>query len=238
MSVTETIFSLILPETCRVCQRILKKSKNICSECDQKIEMICSSHCTVCGLPFDFHQNINHPCKHCIEKPPPFDSHRSCALYGEPVNYLVHRFKYEAGFDLLGLFSDWMNKVNGEMLKEADYLIPVPLSHSRLKQRTYNQSLLLAKVISSQTGIPVLPHSLRKVRETVPQTGLKREERIKNLRGAFDWRDSSISIKGKKIILIDDVYSTGSTLSVCSQVLRKQKPRYIGALTLAFNRGV
>lgn len=180
---------------------------------------------------------LSHPCFHCTRESPAFDWHRSCANYDEPVNTLLYGYKYSSHLDLKRLFVEWMVNRNRKLLEGTDYLIPVPLARQRLKMRTYNQSLELAKGIARQVGGKVLYSSIVKVRETPPQTGLKRSERIDNLRGAFTWSDKKNYLEGSKVILIDDVYTTGSTLSACARVLRRQRPREIGALTIAINTG-
>ncbi|MBI2339681.1 MAG: ComF family protein [Deltaproteobacteria bacterium] len=235
MFLGKRILSLLLPQTCRVCGCLLKDSAKLCSDCFSKIRWIREPLCTVCGRPFESSVAVSHPCPDCLEKKPAFDRHRSCVLYEEPVNRLLHRLKYSAGLDVTGVFAGWFQKIIAEQETIPDYLIPVPLSTGRLRRRSYNQSVELARHISRQTGIPVLIHSLQKIRDTVPQTELPREERIKNLKGAFAWKDKKTLLKGKNVLLVDDVFTTGSTLMACASVLKSQKPADIGAMTIAFN---
>lgn len=216
-----------------MCKKITRPEKYLCDECGRQIKKINEPCCTICGLPFPPEVGISHPCHECLLQPPPFDWHRSAVCYEGPVKKMVHRFKYRHGHDLTILLAGWMLEKCGDQVKTADFLAPVPLSTKRLKKRTCNQSLVLAQVLSSQTGIPLLCHSLQKARDTAPQTGLSKAERAKNLRGSFVWKDEKIALKGKKILLVDDVYTTGSTLEACSKVLRRLKPESIGALTIA-----
>lgn len=113
--------------------------------------------------------------------------------------------------------------------------MPVPLSTDRLRKRTFNQSLELARALSKATQIPVSVHALRKVRKTPPQTSLSRKERLENLKRAFVWTGGQKSIEGKKIVLVDDVFTTGGTLSACAKVLKSEKAATVGAVTIAFN---
>ena len=186
-------------------------------------------------MPFPSETGISHPCASCLDDKPSFDVHRSCAVYDAMISRLVYRLKYSAGLDVLKLFADWMIERHADFISDADYLAPIPLSIARLRKRTFNQSLELAKIISRRTGVPVLIHSLKKIRDTIPQTELPRVDRLKNLRGAFEWIDPKTSLKGKKVLLLDDVFTTGSTLSACATVLRRQKPIAIGAMTIALN---
>lgn len=229
------LLSIFLPETCRVCHKILKDSKKICLDCEEKIPWVEKPFCTQCGMPYESSTSLDHPCYQCTTKPPLFEWHRSCATYKEPINNLVYQFKYNSRLDLAPLFTSWIRQKHSNFLNKIDYLIPIPLSTKRLKKRTYNQSVELAKELSSQAGIPVLINSLKKNKETLPQTELPRNKRIENLRGAFSWNDSQDKLKNKKVILIDDVYTTGSTLVSCAKVLHKYKPSTIGALTVAIN---
>lgn len=221
------IFSILLPETCRLCGVITRK-KYLCSGCLPRIKFVREPWCPVCGSPFQG-ATPSHPCPQCLKDPPAFHWHRSSVEYHELVAPLFHRYKYRAGFDLVPLFLGWMGRY-AEMIRGTDYLIPVPLSMKRLRERTYNQSLELARALSKVTGIPVLPHSLRKTKHTPPQTQLSREERKLNLKGAFTWVGRE-KIEGKKVVFIDDVFTTGSTLSECAFVLSEFKPKLVGALT-------
>lgn len=235
MSFHQKILNILLPQTCRVCSRLLKNADKICPDCFSRIRWIEGPHCSICGSPFESSAAVPHPCPNCLDAKPPFDVHRSCVVYGDEIRQLISRLKYRAGFDLNNLFSAWMLERNADVLKGADYLVPVPLSISRLRRRTYNQSLELTKALSRKTGIPVLIHSLKKIKETRPQTKLPRDERLKNLHGAFAWSDPKTNLEEKNAILIDDVFTTGSTLSACAAALRRQKPLTIGALTIALN---
>ncbi|MBI4410930.1 MAG: ComF family protein [Deltaproteobacteria bacterium] len=234
-TIIQRALNILLPQVCRACGCLLKNSDKICNDCFCKIRWIGKPHCTICGSPFESSVAVSHPCPECLKRKPAFDWHRSCVLYEEPVNRILYHLKYSAGMDCIGVFAEWFEKIIGEQTVKADYLIPVPLSMGRLRRRSYNQSVELAKKISHRTGIPVLIHSLQKIRKTVPQTELPREERLKNLRGAFAWKEKKICLKDKNVFLIDDVFTTGSTLNACASALKLQKPAMVGAMTIALN---
>lgn len=227
--VVEGLLQLLFPEKCRVCSSLIPKRSFLCLPCDLKIKRISGSRCTRCGRPFES-AALHHPCADCVRKAPAFDWHVSTAFYEEPLKGLLHRFKYADALDLAGLFASWLADSN----IKADCLLPVPVSKKRLGERGYNQSALIAKALSKKTGIPLLVNGLVKARETAPQTQLPRDQRRKNLKGAFEWKKEG-RIKDKKIILIDDVFSTGSTLAECARTLREFHPAEIGAMTVAFN---
>lgn len=236
MKFTQKLLSIILPQTCSACSQIIKSTQHLCETCDGQIRRVQDPCCTRCGLPFIAFSGPMHPCYHCLTDIPTYNWHRSTVLYRDPVNNLIHKFKYKAQTNLISLFSDWMVSSYGDCLSNVDYLIPVPLARRRLKKRSFNQSLELARLLSRQKGIALLVHSLQKIRETPTQMGLKRKERKKNLKGAFTWQDKKNVIKDKRVLLIDDVFTTGSTLDACAQVLRKQQPKWIGAMTVAYNQ--
>lgn len=236
MSFFFRILNFVFPQACRVCNLLLSESHHICENCLSQIKWIRGALCLVCGTPFESQETLSHPCAECLKKPPSFTSHRSLVYYSDPVRQLIHRYKFKSQLDLIPLFCSWILQEQKALLEKIDYLIPVPLSRIRLKKRTYNQSLELARTLSQISGIPFLVHSLIKIQETPPQTGLSRTERIRNLKGAFLWRDEKVDIKDKNILLIDDVFTTGSTLATCASVLKIFKPHEIHGLTLAFNK--
>lgn len=153
-------------------------------------------------------------------------------LYANPVDSLIMRFKYNAEGDIAKLFAPYMV---GQIIKGKspafDYLIPVPLSAERFKQRGYNQALLLANEISKLTGIPVADIMIR-TKKTTPQKNMTSEQRRENLAGAFCINDSS-AVKGKRVLLIDDVYTTGATAGECIMVLRKAGAKSVKTLVIA-----
>jgi len=121
------------------------------------------------------------------------------------------------------------------LLSGADFLLPIPLSTDRLRLRTFNQSLELARRLSRKTGISLSVHGLRKIRRTERQTSLPRRERLENLKKAFAWLGGRGMLEGKRVVLVDDVFTTGSTLSACAKVLKRERAASVGAVTIAIN---
>jgi len=154
--------------------------------------------------------------------------------FSDVARDLVHLLKYGDRLDLVNPFSKWMARAGDEVLREADALIPVPLHWTRLFQRRFNQSAELARAISRQKNIAVIDDALARVRATPPQVGLARDERAKNVHGAFSIEKTARSkVKGKRIVLIDDVLTTGATANACARVLRRTGATRIDVLTLA-----
>jgi len=159
---------------------------------------------------------------------------RAVAYLEGPLRKAIHRFKYDNVRDLAaplgGLLGDYLER---ELLP-AEVIVPVPLHPKRLRERGYNQSALLARQLGEQTGLPVLEGSLLRMRETASQVELSAQERKENVRGAFACVDERLA--GKRVLLIDDVCTTGATLEACSIALAQRGPRSVWALVLARGR--
>lgn len=227
-----TLGHFIFPKKCPFCRNILKKNQQECADCIDKISLVTSPFCTICHLPYESPRVVSHPCPACLEDPPDFLEHRALFVYKRPLSFVIHRIKYEGELKYLDYFTERILSDGPTWLNESDFLIPVPLHRNRLAERTFNQSLEWAKSISKNKKIPFLPHSLQRIKDTPRQTFLKREERIENMKNAFKWLGEE-NIAGKNIVLIDDVYTTGSTLAACAREIKKLKPASIKALTMA-----
>jgi ComF family protein len=147
----------------------------------------------------------------------------------------IHRLKYSNSRDLAAPLGEMMVSYWQDVHLPADVIIPVPLHSRRLRDRGYNQSALLARELGKGVGLPVLENALVRVRETSPQVDLNAEERKENVRGAFHCPDDQLA--GKRVLLVDDVYTTGATLEACNLALKQQSVRTVWALTLARARG-
>lgn len=228
------IIDYFLPAVCVYCGTLIR-SEGLCERCRAQVERIKEPLCTLCGIPFDSESALSHPCPGCLQSPPSFESHRSLFVYDGIVREMIHCLKFKAGLHLLDFFSMALVEKWREFFEKCDYLIPVPLFWKRLIERTFNQSAEVGRMISKKTGIPLLLHSLQKIRSTPPQTSLKRDERIKNLENCFEWKGKE-NLEAKIVCLIDDVYSTGSTLSACAESLKDSFSCRVVAVTLAFNK--
>ena len=174
---------------------------------------------------------------------PPFDSARALGAYGGVLLDAIHLFKYHHRAYLSTTLSDLLaggeysdGKSDDSDYKKFDILVPVPLHKWRLYERGYNQALLLCRGLSMSWGIPINYKDLIRSRWTEPQIKLSPKERIKNVSGAFEVSKRGISdgaFDGKRILLVDDVYTTGATASECARILKGAGARYVGVLTLA-----
>jgi ComF family protein len=173
-------------------------------------------------------------CSNCADR----DFHFECAvapfLSRGVVREFIHRFKYNRHFHLRHQLAAWMRAGFDDdrlMSPKPDALVPVPLHSARRREREFNQAEILAQLLSKIAGLPV-EHALIRVRYTSTQTRLQRHERMENLRGAFELRHTP-AVTGKHIILIDDVFTTGSTVEECARVLRRANAASVRVLTVA-----
>lgn len=199
-----------------------------------ELAFVSAPACVCCGLPFSFAVTEGSLCAACIDTPPEFDKARAAVIYNDASRQLVLDFKYGDKLHAVATFLPWLRRAGAEMLAETDLMIPVPLHRRRLWQRRFNQSALLARAIARDAGLPCLPDALRRKRHTVPQKGLSRSERHLNVRGAFAMRPRDADqIKGKRVMIVDDVFTSGATLNECARILKKAGAAQVFVLTLA-----
>jgi len=215
------LFDLLLPPACPLCGAALAARSPLffCPACSDGIHSLVGPCCPHCALPYAAAQGPDHLCEACLREEPPFSRVLAAGTYEATLRLAVQRFKYEGavGLDrpLAGLLAAVLEADGGF---RPDLLVPVPLHRSRLRERTYNQSLLLARALGRRWRLPAEPRLLLRLRPTVAQQGLKAAARRRNLHGAFA---ASRSLNGERVLLIDDVLTTGATARECSRVLRE-----------------
>ncbi len=213
--------NFIYPPICAACDKL---GNSLCDECVSSLRFVGDRLCDVCGQPI-MAQGL---CGDCRGQRPPFVTHRSLYQFEDAVARLVHELKYHHGFWVISFL---LNSVILEK-PEADVIVPVPLYKKRLRSRGYNQSALIAEALGSRFGISIDKYALTRVKDTPSQTTLTREERRKNLCEAFFVRDKN-KFKGKNVLLVDDVFTTGATLSSASEVLLKAGAASVNCFSLA-----
>jgi ComF family protein len=218
--------SLVFPETCQVCghQRARREEGYVCPQCWSKpgaIQFVRPPFCDKCGLPYDGAFSTAFVCSNCQGLELHFSAARSATIYDGLVKDLIHRFKYQRQLWLEPFLVDLLLRELRPWLRENqwDCLVPVPLHPVREREREFNQSLRLAAAVSNATGLPCHGRALRRTRLTHTQPALTREERAKNMRKAFALQ-GRFPLKGKRVILIDDVLTTGATTSECARALQ------------------
>jgi len=228
----KALLDFIYPPRCSVCGAFIWEHRPICPKCEAGIGKITHPICVICGLPF--FSGEDHPCGDCSNHPPPFDRARSAAIYAGSLQPAITHFKFGRKTGLAKPLGKLMaESLIGEFEPgEIDCIIPVPLHRKRLRWRGFNQALLLAREISAATGLWVDPLTLKRIRETRPQTRLPFKERGENVRGAFAVVRETF-VRDRSILLVDDVFTTGSTIIECSRMLKKAGAARIQALTVA-----
>jgi ComF family protein len=227
---------ILFPPLCHVCRTFVPGQEEIhlCGVCRAKVAPIHSPLCPVCGAPFATENGIDHPCGQCLTARPPFIRARSASRFEGTVQELIHRFKYGKKIHLarpLGLLTA---RALADFAGEAapDLIVPVPLHCKRLRERGFNQSQLLGRVLGKQWSVPLSVNNLRRVRWTEPQVGLPAPERERNVRSAFAVSDPA-HFKEKRLLLIDDVYTTGSTVEECARTLKRAGAAEVWVITVA-----
>jgi len=216
---------LIYPPVCGGCE---EPGSRWCDKCYQETEIINqSTACPHCGKP----KTDGLICNECVEEPLPLEGIRSWAIYDGRLRQAIHSFKYQNNLSLGEVFSRYLINLLLESDWKIDLIVPVPISLKKFHERGYNQSNLLSRPIAMGLGIRNVPNALRKLKNTPSQVDLNAQERRMNLRDAF-WADP-VLIKNKRVLIIDDVITTGSTLRSCAEALLQAGTTGVFAATLA-----
>jgi competence protein ComFC len=221
---------------CQLCSRPLGRlgEKIVCRDCLDRLAPRRGPVCLCCGRFFEG-AGEDHLCARCLERPPAFSVHRSCDRYDGVLKDVILLFKYRKYAVLgraLAAYAGESLGADDALWQGADFLVPVPLHGKRKRERGFNQSEILARELARIRQMNVLRSCLVKTRNVPPQTTLERAGREGNVRGAYAARRNS-KIEGKTLVLVDDVFTTGSTLRECALVLRQAGAAEIRALTLA-----
>jgi len=205
----------------------------LCDLCRSAIDPVKSPLCLRCGRPFFTPGDEDHLCGACINNPPRFDAARALGAYGGVLLELIHLFKYHHRAHLHGILVELLieNECAGFLPGDFDVIVPVPLHRKRLYERGYNQSLLLARGIERAWGIPINDRDFVRKRWTEPQIKLSFKERALNVEGAFAIKGDVFS--GRRVFLVDDVFTTGATASECAGALKSAGASHVGVLTIA-----
>ena len=206
----------LLPPTCLLCGAPGEGEWDLCAGCRADLPLN-SQACQRCGIPLRY-TGAELICGKCQQHPPAFDRTFAPLLYQPPVDFLIKGLKFGGRLAAARLLGEWLGEVLQQQGGELpEYLIPVPLHPSRLRERGFNQSLELARPVARRLGIPLLPHGVRRIRHTQPQTQLDVEARRSNIRGAFAVNQP---VSARYVAILDDVITTGSTVNEIARVLR------------------
>lgn len=225
---------ILFPRRCAACGKKLfeKSGRKMCGDCRSDITFLHQPLCRICGMEFVGDREWNHICGACLREPPPFLLARSVVRYSAVVQRLLYGLKYGADTSVLPGIVEIIAQFDITPFDHCDYVIPVPLYLKRLRRRGLNQSVLLAKLIFPEKNQSKLKTGvLIRTRNTAPQTTLDGVKRRKNLKGAFVMAKNA-ELNQKAICLVDDVFTTGTTVSECSRVLCSHGAREVKIITL------
>lgn len=225
---------LVMPPVCLACHDPLDSHDRLCPTCWSDIDFVRAPVCDRLGLPMPFDTGETMISAAAAAKEPVYNRARAVAQYSGNMRKLIHAYKYNDHQDARELFVNWLSVAGRDLLPDADLILPVPLHRWRLLMRRFNQSALLARNLARRHGLSYEPNILRRIRRTRPQVGLNQAQRRDNLSGAFQvTRSGQKRIKGRAVLLIDDVITTGATADACARALKKAGASRIDILSLA-----
>lgn len=228
------VLDTLIPAQCLGCQEIVDTPGALCASCWPKIRFIERPYCDACGVPFDFDVGAGALCPACIRDRPEYERGRSAVVYDDGSRGLILGLKYGDRTDAVRSFARWMMRAGNEVLADADMLVPVPLHWTRLFTRRYNQSALIAHALGKIANVPVAPDLLVRTRRTPPLGGLGASQRSTTMRNVIDMHPRRRrDLSGCRVVLIDDVHTTGSTLRSCSRTLLNAGAEAVDVLTVA-----
>src|SRR5664279_61770 len=213
---------LLYPEVCQLCRsaRATPAESYVCGDCRAKARFIQEPFCDWCGRPYEGEITTRFECANCREMQWDFQSARSAVVARDPVLEAIHRYKYQRAFWFEPFLADLLIRAAGPAIagKQGDLIVPVPLHSTKQREREFNQAERLADRLGAATQIPVNKRLLRRVLLTRTQALLKRPERLENVRNAFAMRAGQ-RLNGERVVLVDDVFTTGATTGACARVL-------------------
>ncbi|WP_082609898.1 ComF family protein [Bosea sp. Root381] len=226
--------SIVYPPSCVACQAATGEAQALCPTCWGDIGFIERPYCERLGIPFALDLGDGLVSPKAIADPPVFARARAVCRFDGTARELVHRLKYGDRTDLAVTLGRMMAQAGRELLPDAELIVPVPLHRMRLWSRRFNQAAALAQILHRQAGIPHAPLALARVKRTRQQVGLTRAQRADNLQGAFRVEPAAKpQIEGRRILLVDDVLTTGATANAAARALLRAGAKAVDVLTFA-----
>ena len=231
ISIFKTFLDIVLPPVCYVCKESCSGKYGLCEVCLEKIWHIPPPYCLKCGRRVPEKEST---CGECKKKVVHVQRGFSCCEYKDTIKHCIHLFKYNGYVGLVDIFKDIMTDFlkKHTLDKEIDLIVPVPMYRTKKRERTYNHAEVLARSISQSFSILIDSKNLKKIRWTQSQSELDKQKRLRNVKDSFITVDKNV-FRGKNVLLVDDVYTTGATINECARVLSGTEPRSIYSLTLA-----
>lgn len=228
------IANVMVPPVCLACHTPVATSDAICAGCWREVNFIRAPLCDRLGLPLPYGGDGVLISAAAAADPPAYDRARAVASHDGVMRRLIHALKYADRHEPRRLMARWLQSAGGELLADAELLVPVPLARWRLVRRQYNQAALLAQELARLSGVPYSPNTLVKVRSTPSQVGLGHEARRRNVAGAFAVpQRAAHGVRGRRIVIVDDVITTGATIGACARALKRAGATRVDVLALA-----
>ncbi|MEX6506416.1 ComF family protein [Jiella sp. M17.18] len=233
-AITGSLGRLLFPPICPGCQTAITRAGTVCPDCWSALRFIERPYCEILCLPFSYDLGKGFLSAEAIADPPPFARLRAAVIYQGLAARLVTALKYGDRTDLVPLMAGWMSRAGGELLADADVVVPVPLHAGRLWRRRFNQAAELGRSVARQAHVDFAPLALIRVKPTQTQVGLGPRQRQENVRGAFRVPEQRRpEIRGRRVLLIDDVYTTGATVASATRALKRAGASDVDVLTFA-----
>jgi ComF family protein len=225
---------ILFPPVCAGCRRQVSQPGVLCGECWPKLRFIERPLCPVMGTPFSHDMGEGFLSAEAIADPPAFERARAAVVYSGVARDMVQGLKYRDRTDLAPWMAGWMARAGAELIADADVVVPVPLHWRRFFRRQFNQSAELGRALARRSGLPFSPSAVKRVKLTRQQVGLERRQREENVRAAFKVPpEAEIEIAGRRVLLVDDVFTTGATVRSVATALKRGGAGAVDVLTFA-----
>jgi ComF family protein len=222
-----------LPQLCAACREPVD-GDGLCAGCWAKLSFIAPPYCERLGIPFPYDPGPGVLSLEAIADPPAYQRARAAVRFDDVARQLVHNLKYGDRLDLAPTMGRWMARAGSPLLAEADALVPVPLHWRRQWARRFNQAMVLSEVIAGASGVSIAHAALKRVKATPQQVGLSLSERSLNVQGAFRVTPAGrAEVAGRRLILVDDVLTTGATVDACARALLRAGAAQVDVLVFA-----
>ena len=226
---------LLYPSCCPVCGDILGQDLLVCLKCREKVPLIRGSRCKICGKPVPEGEPL---CGDCLRVPHEFDVSAALCLYNDVMRKSLSELKYKGRRDIGKSWGQLLAAAYEPLIRRwhIDVIVPVPIHKSRMKKRGYNQAAVIAEECGRKWHLPVNDRAVIRQGRTRAMKELDRNERMKNLLSAFG--EGEVSVRGQRVLLIDDIYTTGSTLDAVSHILKKEGACFVGGLVICIGNSI
>jgi ComF family protein len=233
-SAAAMVADLVVPPLCLACHRPVSSHDAICALCWSNIDFIRAPLCDRLGIPLPFDIGGTMISAAAAADPPDYERARAVARFDGVMRELVHDFKFRDRHDARRLFGRWLAEAGAALLADVDFVVPVPLARARLATRRFNQAAMLAQEVARLTRRRYEPLALQRIKRAQSQVGLSRQQRRDNVAGAFAVAEAAKpDLAGAKVVLLDDVITTGATARACARVLKRAGAARVDVLALA-----